>query len=236
MAAETTAITTTTALQATIDTMKREAGALTVANSDDYAAVAQFLVRVRNVKKQIGFLLDPGIQSAQAHVNELREGKARYVRQIDEIDTLASRPAETWKRQEREAAEAEQKRLNEQRRKEAQEKAEAERKQRETEIKKAQRTGEVGKREAERLRQEAEKQAEATKNIADVKVQPNVRTVAGIRARVNWKFRVVDRKQIPREYMMPDEVAIGRLVRDAKNKQIAEAACPGIEVWSEDAI
>jgi hypothetical protein len=115
MSAETTAITSTTALQATIDQMKREAGAVVVKTQEDYAAVASFLVRVRNVKKQIGFLLDPGIQSAQAHTNELREGKARYIRQIDDLDAIASKPAEDWKRTERLAAEKEQAQINKKR-------------------------------------------------------------------------------------------------------------------------
>ena len=128
MSAETTAITSTTALQSTIDTMKREAGALVVKDANDYAAVAQFLIRIRAVKKQIGYLLDPGIQSATAHLNELREGKARYVRQIDELDATASRPAEDWKRREREAAQREQDRLNNERKIQAAQQAEADRK------------------------------------------------------------------------------------------------------------
>jgi hypothetical protein len=233
---ESTAIVSATALQTMIDTMKREAGAVVVKDANDYAAVGSFLVRLRNVKKQVGFLLDPGIQSAQAHVNELRENKARYVRQIDEIDALASRPAEDWKRAEREAAAVEERRLNEQRRKEAEEKANEERRLREAEIKKAQRAGDVGKREADRLRKEADQEADAARNVPDVKVQPNVPTISGIRARVNWRFRIVDAKKIPREFLVPDEAAIGRLVRQTKDKVTAEAACPGIECWAEDAI
>lgn len=259
MSAESTAITTTTALQATIDQMKREASAVVVKTQEDYAAVATFLVRVRNVKKQIGYLLDPGIQSAQAHANELREGKARYVRQIDDLDALASVPAEKWKREEREAAQREQNRINEERRVEAAQKAdadrkaaealaEADRKKREAEIKAAQKSGDVGKREAERLKKEAAdreqrakeqaaRDAEATKqNVQEITVKPSVPTVAGIRGRVNWKFRIVDQSKHPRRFLMPDEAAIGRMVREMKDKTKAEALCPGIEVWSEDAI
>jgi hypothetical protein len=258
MSTETTAITSTTALQSTIDQMKREASAIVVLAANDYAAVAQFIVHVRNVKKQIGFLLDPGIQSAQAHVNELREGKARYVRQIDELDAIASKPAEDWKRREREASEAEQRRINEQRRvdaarvaeeerKAAEKQAEEDRKRREAEIKAAQKEG-MGKREAERLRKQADedaarrkeqaaRDAEAMKaNVQDVTVAPSVPKVAGIRAHVNWKFKLVNVAKVPRSFMSPDDVLIGRMVRETKDKAKAEAACPGIEVWSEDAI
>jgi hypothetical protein len=237
MSAETQAITTTTALQSTIDTMKAEVFAIEVKNANDYAFVGTFLVRLRNIKKQIGFLLDPGIQSAQAHVNELREGKARYVRQIDELDSLASRPAEEWKRAERLAAEAEQRRLNDERRKEAERQAEEDRKRREKEIKDAQKAGDIGKREAERLKKEAEQEKQiALSNHQDVKVQPAVPTISGIRARVNWRFKIVDENKLPRMYLAPDMILIGRMVRETKDKAAAEAKCPGLEVWSEDAI
>lgn len=219
MSAETTAITSTTALQSTIDTMKREAGALVVRDANDYAAVAQFLIRIRAVKKQIGYLLDPGIQSATAHLNELREGRARYTRQIDELDATASKPAEDWKRREREAAQAEERRINEERRvaaaaqaeadrKAAEAQAETDRKKREAEIKAAQKSGDMGKREGERLKKEAEERerkakeqaardAEAAKaNVQEVKVTPSTPKVAGIRGRVNYYAEVVDANKL----------------------------------------
>jgi hypothetical protein len=259
MSTETTAIQSTTALQSTIDQMKHEAGAIVVTNAGEYAAVAVRLLRLRAVKKQVGYLLDPGIQSAQAHVNELREGKARYIRQLDEIDALTSSTAEEWKRREREAAEAEQRRINEQRRvdaarqaeedrKRAEKQAEEDRKKREAEIKAAQKSGDIGKREAEKLKKQADedtqrakeqaaKDAEAAKaNVQEVTVQPSVPKVAGIRAHVNWKFKIIEASKITRPYLSPDDVLIGRMVREKKDKAKAEAECPGIEVWSEDAI
>lgn len=44
-----------------------------------------------------------------------------------------------------------------------------------------------------------------------------------------WKFRVKDETAIPRKYMVPDLVAIGKVVRGLKDK----AGIPGIEVYSE---
>jgi len=266
MSAETTAITSTTALQSTIDTMKREVGlVLVVRDANEYAAVAQRLIRIRALKKQIGYLLDPGIQSATAHLNELREGKARYVRQIDELDATASRPAEDWKRREREAEQSEERRINEQRRVEAARVAEEERKaaiaeadrQRKIRLKEIEaadlKRGEANKlrkqaeEEAERKKQQAVTDAEAAKaNVQDVTVKPNVPTVAGVRAHVNWKFKMKDENKLMdafreqrmelRPFVEANLVEIGRMVRETKDKTKAEARCPGIEVWSEDAI
>jgi hypothetical protein len=253
------AIVTVSALQNNIDLSKLEASAIVVHNQESYARVAQFLVRTRSLKKQIGFLLDPGIQSAQEHLNKLREDKARFVRQIDEVDAIASRPAAEWKRKEREAAEAEQKRINDERRREVERQAEEyrkaaaaqaeiDRKKREKEIAEARKSGEMGKREAERLRKQAEEderrrklEAErdaslAAAGIIDIKVKPSVPTVAGIRARVVYCFEVTDARAVKAGFLCPDEKAIGEKVRDDKNPEKSMAEIGGIRCWSEDRI
>jgi hypothetical protein len=46
-------------------------------------------------------------------------------------------------------------------------------------------------------------------------------------------YRIVDEKKIPRRFLKPDETAIGQMVRERKSKELAEADCQGIEVWSE---
>ena len=105
--------------------------------------------------------------------------------------------------------------------------------------------GKIGKREAARLlklagadeeaaKQNAAAQAEETAKAAPVvQVKPNIPTVAGTVSRQNWKFRIVDANKIPHLFLMPDEVRIGRMVRDIKDKQKAEVECPGIEVFVE---
>ena len=44
-----------------------------------------------------------------------------------------------------------------------------------------------------------------------------------------WKFRIVDAAIIPREYLIPDEKAIGQVVRGLKG----QTAIPGIEAYAE---
>jgi hypothetical protein len=73
----------------------------------------------------------------------------------------------------------------------------------------------------------------ANQPAPEIKVLPNIPAVAGTSARRNWKFRIVDPSKIPARYLMPDEISIGQMVRNTKDKKKAEAECAGIEVWSE---
>lgn len=54
----------------------------------------------------------------------------------------------------------------------------------------------------------------------------------GVSVRKLWKFRIVDVNKIPRQYMLPDEKAIGAVVRGLRDK----ANIPGIEVYAVDSV
>lgn len=53
--------------------------------------------------------------------------------------------------------------------------------------------------------------------------------VQGISYRDNWTFRITDPNKIPREYMVPNETAIRKVVSALKDK----ANIPGVEVFNE---
>lgn len=53
--------------------------------------------------------------------------------------------------------------------------------------------------------------------------------VQGISYRDNWTFRITDPNKIPREYMVPNETAIRKVVSALKDK----SNIPGIEVYNE---
>jgi membrane protein involved in colicin uptake len=234
-----------------------------VRNGQEYAEVCQQIVSARTEIKKIGFVLDPGISSAQEHLNLLRNQKKGFVDRWQQQITIGEEKAESWKREERRKAEEEQRRIREEQRiaaekqaaterAEREKQAAEERKRREAEIAAAQKAGELRKREAERLAKEAreaeererkraaedaaKRQAEAAAEAAKIKVEPSIPKVAGIKARVNWKFRIVDASKLRRTYLQADEVKIGAMVRNIKDKAKAEAECPGIEVYTEDSI
>lgn len=81
----------------------------------------------------------------------------------------------------------------------------------------------------------AEAVYEIEKNVARLESKPIevINTIksdlgsAGIRG--NWKFKVLDSNLVPREFLMVDEVKIGKHVREHKEK----ASIPGIETFVE---
>lgn len=176
--------------------LQQRATAIVVRDAESYAAACQIALEGRAEVKAIGFALDPGIASAKAHLDELRNRKASFVNRVTPIVEEAARKAEQWKAEERRKAAAEEERINAERRAEAarvaaeerriaEEKAEAERKEREkwAEVERkenekrleAQRkAGEIGKREQDKQKKLlAEQQERERKAAADEQERKN---------------------------------------------------------------
>jgi len=81
-------------------------------------------------------------------------------------------------------------------------------------------------------KEEAEAIIEAPIQAAPVIVERTVPKVAGISMRENWKFRIVDEKKIPREFLKVDEVKIGGYVRSMKSA----GNIPGVEIYNESTV
>lgn len=86
--------------------------------------------------------------------------------------------------------------------------------------------------EAQRLRE-----AEATRAAAEsIPAAPVVHIeqpkLAGVSSRQVWKFEIADADQIPRQYLVPDEKAIGAVVRALGER----ANIPGVRVYAETII
>jgi hypothetical protein len=268
-------------IEVKLATLKERAESIVVSDAESYALACQVALDGRAEVKAIGFVLDPGIQSAKQHLERLRNQKQDYVGRITPIIAIVEQKAERWKGEERRKAAAEEERINAERRAEAarvaaaeraeaerkseemrkqqEREAEADRKAREKVLEQQRKAGEINKREAEKQKKLAAEQAEREKklaaeeaerarlaaieaekvaaaNVQEVRVEPSVPKVSGIKARVNWKFKIVNASKLPRMYLMADEVAIGTEVRRLKDKAKAEAAIPGIEVYCEDGI
>jgi len=157
-------------------------------------------------------------------------------RRIAEEQEKARRASEEKARKEREAEEAEMRR-----------KAEAEEKKRRAEAeaaaKKAAAEG-AKKKELEALRRQAEEEAASRKAAAEAEIAamkaapvevaptPPPREVAaaeGMTARTDWNFEIVDASKLPREYTMPDEVRIRKVVKALKG----DANIPGVRVFAQ---
>lgn len=68
--------------------------------------------------------------------------------------------------------------------------------------------------------------------VAPVVLPSSVPKVAGVSARAVWKWRITDANLIPRQYLIPDEAAIGQVARALKDR----ANIPGVEIYNEAAV
>ncbi len=231
--------------------LERRCNAIVVSNAESCLLAKQTQADIRVELKLRHAALDPFVILAKQNYDNAKAERERWIGPLETMDAKLDAARKEWERREREAAAAEERRINEERRrvaeaeaaqkrKEAEAQAAADRKAREKEIAAAQAAGDLKKREAEKMRKEAEeeaarKKAEAAaqeiqdRKVEDVKVAANIPTVQGVPSRVNWRFRVVDRLQVPEQYWMLNEQMIGADVRRDKDK----TNIPGIEVFSE---
>jgi hypothetical protein len=238
---------------------EQRAKALVVQDARDYSIAGELLKQVRDARKGWAWTMAPLKSIAKTIGDKFRTMELEGANKCDRIEKSLQVKMVAQKQRERDAALAEERRINEERQREAarvaleQKKiadaqAEAERKKREKEIAAQARAGELSKKALATMRtisleiEEAKKaqallEAQATvANVQNVRVEANTPKISGLRQRVNWFWRTVDEDKIPRSFMMADGKTIGQFVRNAKSKEVSETAIPGIEVWSEDAI
>lgn len=208
--------------------------AIEVKDAGTCIAAKEFKVECRSYEKAVELATDGDIQDAKERLTKLQNAKKMLLLPMQTALGAVERRRRMWEEDERRRAEAEQRRLQEEARKQAEARAEEERKAREKEIARQVKAGEIGKREAKQQVKQAESDANfAAKDVPVIEVKAAIPTVAGTASRRTWKFRITDATRIPRQFLVPDMMEIGRMVRDAKDKVKAETECPGIEAWSE---
>jgi hypothetical protein len=211
-----------------------EVQAIVVSDKESCRLAKEGQATVRAYIKDVNFKLGPFVEYAKVNLNKARADLARWLEPAEAIDRALAQKVKDWERQERIAAEAEQRRVNEERRKTAEAAAEAERKERERAIDAQVKYGGMGKREAKKqLAQAANEAAQQVAAVQDVVVKPDIPTVAGVPSRQDWHYRIVNPELIPPAFRMIDMLGIGQMVRREKDKEKAEKLCPGIEVWRD---
>ena len=170
---------------------------------------------IRTEMKLRHAVLDPFVIKAKTNYDEAKLERDKWLTPLEAMDGQAALKVKDYERREREAAEAEQRRINDERRRQAEIEAAEQRKrdeaaaierrkEEEKRIAEARKAGELNKREAERLAKEAKAQEEIDKqrakeaaefarsNVQEVQVKANIPTVAGVPSRRNYKAEVVD--------------------------------------------
>lgn len=221
-------------LRVTLSAYEADAKTLVVTNPQEYAYAGELLKKVRDNRKQGAWVMQPLKAIAKTIADKFRTMELEHLNKCEQIESIIEPKMVAQKQREREAAQAEERRINEEAHRRAQEQAEEDRKAREKAIAASQKAGEIGKREAAKQVKAAEEDAKlAAAAVQEVKVEPNTPKIAGLRQRVVWKYRITEVDLIPREYMMPNEVKIGQAVRDKKTEG---HIIPGIVAYYEDAI
>lgn len=76
----------------------------------------------------------------------------------------------------------------------------------------------------------ATKYEEKSANVVAPVLAPTVEKTAGISGRKNWKFEIIDEDLIPRKYLTPDLIQIGKEVRAVGENLVI----PGIRIYPDE--
>lgn len=236
------------------------AQSIVINTADDYEKAGRYFKKLRDMKREIQAKKDSIIKPLKSSVKKsIEEIEALFEPSEQAIDkaVAALEPpmvgfkqaearriaaAEEATRKEREAAEAVARakaKEEEAKLQKAHEDAEAARKAAEEMAEDDPLGAALAEEEAREKESEAAQAFEATQTAIREAAAVNVPVIfvpkaasSGTSFRTNWKWEVEDESQIPRELMMPNDVAIGAIVRTQKDK----TKIAGIRVFAENKI
>lgn len=208
----------TTELETQGDLIVTQAREMIIDSAETWTAGAEFLRLVKTRQDRVGEVYDPIVKRwHQGHKDTLAE-KAGHLVPFNEAGAVVRKKMTDYKAEERRQREAEEARL----RAEAQKQAEEER------------LAEAERLEAEGRKAQADAVLEAPIVAAPVVLPTQAPKTEGVSTRQVWKFRITDAAMIPRQWLIPDEKAIGAVVRAQGAGAIG--TIPGVEVYSEDSV
>lgn len=199
-----------------LDNIRERANAIVVKTPQDYIAVCNLVVEGRGYIKRWQKIFADTIDAAKNTLDIAKNALKEKVVDAEAVVAIAEKKAEAYRTEEKRAAEAEQRRINEENAREQQRKADEQKREDEriaagtkrakvVEIREDLRLGKIGKREAEKRLKAAGADEEAAKCAAAaaadeakakptpaVKVESNIPKVAGIKGRTNWQATSID--------------------------------------------
>lgn len=197
-------------------TVPEKARALKIVDNETYVMAGNMLVEIKGLRKQINDTFDPIVKKAYEAHKEAKAQKTKVEAPLAEAEGIIKPALSAWN--------MEQERIRRQAELAAQEaarKAEEERR-----LKEAESLEKQGDQKG------VEEVLSAPIEVAPVIVQKTVPKVQGISFTERWKFQIVDASKIPREYLVPDEIKIGQVVRALKGA----TSIPGVKAYSESGV
>jgi len=199
-----------------------------VSSQENYADAGEVLKAIKTKAKSLDELRKSLTKPLDESKKRIMEFFKSPLDSLEQAEKTIKSAMISWHQEQERIRLAEERRLAELQRKEAEElqkKVEAEL------AKAASLKTDKAKEAAQARAEEAQAKIEMVNSYVPT-VESKVEAVAGISKRTVWKFRVVNVNLVPREYMIPDEKFIGKMVEASKGtKPIA-----GIEIYSESII
>ena len=192
------------------------AKSIIIKSNDDFVKAGEILTAIKSLRKEIDATFDPIITKAHEAHKEAIAQKKKVDAPLVEAEGIIKPRMAAWNAEQERLRREEEERLREIARKEEEERR----------LKEAIAAEQSGNKD------EAEAILETPVQAPPVVVPKTTPKVAGVSFTKQWKFRITDPNKIPREYLTPDEVKIGGVVRALKDK----ANIPGVEVFSVDGV
>jgi hypothetical protein len=168
-------------------------------------------------------LLGPAVNAAHKAHKEAKAVWNRFMKPLQQAESIYKSKISAWDVEQRRIAEKERQRLvAEQRKRDEEERL---RKAEELEAAAAAATTEDRK---EELQQQADTVISEESPPSPIIVKPDIPDIKGVSTRVDWDFEIANVHRIPREYMIPDEKKIRKIVKGLGRE--AEMTVPGIKV------
>lgn len=204
-------------------TVPAKAMAIEVKNQEGLTLANDFLQDIKRIGAQICATFDPQAEQAHRLHKSLLAEKKKFMAPLEMAESIIKpKIAEYLTVQEKIRREAERKRC------EAEEAAKEKTDKALVQVQALQAKGETAK--ADALIEKTYAKVDAM--IAAAPVVPDAPKTNGLTMRDVWKFVIDNEDQIPREYMIPDVVKIGKYVRALGN----DAKIPGVRVYSEKVV
>lgn len=199
-----------------------QAGMVKITDSKSYEVAGFLWKTIGEVMKEVKETFDPIVDAAFKAHKKACEQRSKYFDPLAKAQKEVKRLMGVWEAEREAERQAEQKRLEEIARKEEEERR----------LQEAIEAEEQAKANGA-TEQEAAQEAEAIINepvyVAPVVLPKETPKVKGLSFRTVWKFRITNLDAIPRQYMIPDEKAIGAIVRSSQGRiRIA-----GVEPYEE---
>ena len=196
---------------------RNEYGSIVVDDSLSYQTCMTFVSIIKEKKKWVEDYWAPEIDQANALHKSLCAKKKQMLGMLDPLESELTTKGLTWRRQEEQRRRDEELRLQ----------AEARKKQEEEARVQAELLKKSGRADEAKIVIEKAKDAPPVVTVAS-----EVPKVEGLSFAKTWAYRLVNPSQIKTEFLLPDSVKIGKMVR-AMGKD-AEKMIGGIEVYQEE--